>query len=375
MPRLLFRANDRDGAPRAGRIEADSAEAAVAKLKAAGYSAIELHSSVSTSLLSPDQHAGLSEVESARLAAFELEARENPASVRRLLRQVLRQSRWWVGASAVLLVLGVVLHKPRWVVFAGFLLVLIFGLPVWRLRHAKRYDWLMRAWALGDWARVETLIKLLRGNGQSENFEFDLAIRSASVRAHRGELAAAITDLEPWRENLMIKAPVLFHSQVAGVYAAGGDHAAFLENMQRALALSNDEPDRLVDAALAEARFGDVAKAQDMLDRVNLEALPVYGRSFVLWARGLIALKQNNPVAQACLAQAVAEFLAHADKPTGWTALAACSGAYALALARDGKRDEALSIVQRVSPILRAHVDAPLKAELEGALGVGVLTP
>lgn len=374
MLKLLYRATNAEGKRQAGYVEADSAEEAVARLKTTGFTDIDLHRATAGAALR-SRLAGLSETESAQLAEFELHAIETPTDLWWLLRAVARRWWGWVVADLFVLLIGVILGNLRWVGLALGLLALLFGIPAWRFRHARHYDQLLRAYAVGDWARAEKLIAKLSGASESRNLEFDLAIRSAVIQARQGELAAALASLEPWRARLRDRFPALFPGRVAAVHAAVDDYAAFVAHMNEALALSNGDPQCGVEAALAEARFGSVERAQSLLEAVNQEALPVGGRAFIQWTRGMIALRQGAPTAQGVLAQAVAGFLARSAMPANWMALAACSGAYALALARDGKTDEARMILDRVAPVLTVHGDVPLRAGLRDALGEDALPP
>jgi tetratricopeptide (TPR) repeat protein len=270
---------------------------------------------------------------------------------------------------------GLLAQHPVVVGVGALLLALTFGLPAWGFRHARRYDRLLRVSSVGDWARAEGLIGALRRKAQPDNLLFDLDIREAEIRARRGDVAQALAGVENWRAGLAASAPGLFEARVASVYHAAGDYQGFLREMRKAREALPNDPSRQLDLALAEARLGDPSVARDLLENVHSAALPVHGRPFIHWTRGYIALRRGEHSAQSELGQAVTGFLEYEANPAVWSALGLCAGAYALALARDGRLEKAKETLERVSSILMAHGDKPLmemiRREVQPVAGAG----
>jgi hypothetical protein len=219
---------------------------------------------------------------------------------------------------------------------------------------------LLKAYSLGRWAQVEALIdKLGSARKRSLQLDFDLDVRRACIRARQGQLAEALGGLESWRSRLAEQRG-LYEGRVAAVCASAEDRPGFLRLMGEAHAASGGEPARALDCALAQARFGDVQQAEDMLASVDNALLPPHAKGFVLWTRGVLALRKGESESEPLLAQATAEFLARGDQPAVWTSLAFCACDHAIALHRLGRRDQARLTLNSVLPILRAHADKPL---------------
>lgn len=358
---------------KAGLIDATSAEDALEKLQAAGLTDIELHDEPSVAAQRIDR-LGLDEKESVRLAQFELRVRK-ALGLATVLAEVARRAWLWITIVSAVMLWALLAQHPVVVGIGALLLGLTFGLPAWGFRHAQRYDGLLRAFSVGDWARSEELIQALRRTAQPENVRFDLDTREATIRASQGNVAQALADVEHWRAGLAASSPGLFEARVAEVYHAAGDYQGFLREMRKAHEALPTDPSRQLDLALAEARLGDPSVAHDFLENVHSAALPVHGRPFIHWTRGFIALRRGDQSAQSELGQAVAGFLEYEANPAVWSALGLCAGAYALALARDGRFEKAKEILERVSSILMAHGDKPLiemiQREVQSGAGAG----
>jgi tetratricopeptide (TPR) repeat protein len=357
VAKLLYSATDASGKSKAGLIDAASAEEALVKLRNAGFRDIQLHDEPSIAAQRTDR-LDLDEAEATRLAEFELRVRKSQG-LGTVLAEVARRGWLWIAVLCAVAIWGLLAQQAVAVWVSALLLVLTFGIPAWSFRHASRYDRLQRSFALGEWERAETLIRMLRTT-QLDTLQFDLDIREASIQAVRGGPAQALAAVEKWRARLAAGSPGLFEARLASVYHAAGDYKGFLEQMRKAQQALPDDPSRQLDLALAEARLGDAGVAQDLLERLNSAALPSQGRPFIHWTRGLIALRRNEKSAHAELARGVAGFLEHGTNPAFWSALALCGGAHALALARAGKADAARKALDRVSSILMVHGDKPL---------------
>jgi hypothetical protein len=310
--------------------------------------------------------AGLSDVQAARLAAFQQRIRRKPG-LAAALAEVARHARWFIAIDVGLLLAGVATGRA-WLVLAGaILLVLTFGLPAWRHRFARWFDRMLQAMALGEWDEAGRLLARFRQRRHPEAVEASLHFHDAQIRARQGEpLQPLLARLELVRVQL---SPEDFLARSASVHSAAKDYDGFLACMGAAWEATPHDPSRQVDYALAHARLGDLVRAQKLLDGVDMEALQAQGRPFVWWARGLIELRNGKPAARETLLQGLEGFL-KATSPAGWSSLALCSGACALALQRNGDAAGAKTMIGRVWPVLRVHADTRLRAEIDREIGI-----
>ena len=365
MPQILYKARKADGAEVTGYVDASTAQDAVAKLKASGLVDVELHDSPGNAatrtdrVVNDDSHA-------ARLAAFELAVRARPG-LKTLLTEVTRRARWVILAAAALIAAGAVSGRA-WPAIAGAsVLAVTFGAPAWRHRYSRWFKRLLQAMALGEWVEARRMLDRFTRGTHPATVMAHIPFLDAQIRLREGEpIEGVLARLEAVRPRMP---PGQFPARAATLHSAVKDYDGFIACMREAWEATPDDPSRRVDYALAHARLGDLMQAQDLLAGVDMEALQVHGRPFVWWARGLVELRNDKVSAEATLMQGVEGFLRIAS-PAGWTSLALCSGACALAKVRNGDPAGAKIMIGRVWPILKVHADTRLRGEVETEIGV-----
>ena len=365
MPKILYKAMNADGAEVTGYVDAPTAQDAVAQLKASGLANIELHESPGNAATRTDRVVK-NDSQAARLAAFELKVRARPG-LRTLLTEVARRARWFILAAAALVVAGLASDGAWPILLGGVVLAITFGLPVWSHRYSRYFNRMLQALALGEWDEARRMLDRFARRKHSAAATTQLPFYDAQIRVRQGEpLEQALARLEAVRPKMP---PGQFPARAASLHSAVKDYDGFIACMREAWEGTPDDPSRRVDYALAHARLGDLMQAEELLAGVDMEALQMHGRPFVWWARGLVELRNDKPYAQATLMRGVEGFLQIAS-PAGWTSLALCSGACALAMVRNGDRAGARTMLKRVWPVLKVHADTRLRAEIETEIGL-----
>ena len=364
MPNILYKARNGAGAEVTGYVDASTAQDAVARLKAAGLVDIELHESPGNAAMRTHR-TSMSAAQAAQMAAFELKARARPG-LKTVLAEVARRGRWFILAAAALIVAGLVSGLAWPPLLGGAVLALTFGLPTWSHRYSRYFGRLLQALALGEWDEARRMLDRFAGKKHSEMVTTQMPFYDAQIRVRQGEpLESVLARLEAVRPKLP---PGQFPARSASLHSAVKDYDGFIARMREAWEATPDDPSRRVDYALAHARLGDLAQAQQLLADVDMEALQVHGRPFVWWARGLVELRNDKPSAEATLLRGVEGFLQIAS-PAAWISLALCSGACALAMVRNGDPAGAKIMIGRVWPILKVHADTRLRGEIETEIG------
>lgn len=364
MAKILYSATAADGSPTEGFVDAMSAASARDDLVRQGLRNVVLHQEPAIPQAVAEL-AGLSKAEVRALAQFKLRLMQAPG-LATVLVEVARVLRWLLLLDALLIVWALQTGRSDWVASLVIAALLPFAYTLWRWRHAGRYDQLLKACALGDWAGVRRLVPLLRGvSKQHAGMDFDLDIRLAAVEARDGRLAETLAGLEHWRLALADQ-PGLFECRIAVVALAAGDSAGFVRLMGEAAERAAGDPSRTLDHALAHARLGDVDQAATLLDSIDTSLLPPHGAGFEKWVRGLVQLRQKHPDGLATLGAAVADFLQLAKHPAAWTSLAFCACDHAVALNLAGQSARARRQIADVWPVLGAHAPKALLRMLEG---------
>ncbi|HTI96429.1 MAG TPA: hypothetical protein VL425_07990 [Rudaea sp.] len=360
MTKILYKARSADGAAIADFIDAETVAEAKLKLVAAGFADIEFMQAPQIAVLSqnliPDDPRKQREY-----AELRARMQDNPG-LKSGLVSVAKRARFYLLAFAALLVFAAWRADAWLIALAVIGLALPFAIYLWNRRHLDRYQRLMRANAWGDWDAVKRLAAQLRAAPTSNQLlQFDLDVRLAQIQARDGDIAGGVAALEKWRDA-DAKAPGLFESRLASVHSAGRDYPGYIRMMECAAQLSKNDPSRLVDVALAHARFGSSEKAIAALAQVDTSLLPSIAGSFIDWIHGLLHLRAGAfDDATAHLQASIAAFRKRALKsPAGWVGLALAAAHCALAQARGGDVVQAQRTLDGFKHILLVHADPSL---------------
>lgn len=353
MPKLLYSATGADGQPTEGIVDADTVQSARQQLEAQGLRAVVLYNAPGYAI-DDAEIAGLGDRDLRELAKLRLAVLARPGPVAALFEMVRRQIAWLLLASAVALY-GAYADKPVWAWVGIVAMLLPFAILLWQWRHVGRHNQMLKAFALGRWAEVRRLCKLLlarRANSPGIGFEF--VLRQAYCDVRERTLQQALARVQPWREKLADQ-PGLFEMRIATLYHAAGDWPNFIAMHEASLVPLPGDPSRTLDLALAHARHGDVDRAAELFASLDPSLLPPWGAGFIHWTEGLIQFRRKQPQAGNTLGLAVAEFLKLSNQPMVWTALALATADHAIALKDAGLGAEARQAMAQVWPIVKAH--------------------
>lgn len=290
---------------------------------------------------------------------------ERPLTLRDLLVARVRAARWWLLADAALVVFGLVRGSAIWVA-AGLVAALVpLAGAVVAAGPLARHHRLQRLYARGDWMAVRGLAADLAGaRSLPVGLEFDAALRLAGAIAREQSVDEALAHVEPWRQRTATQ-PGVFDARTAALYLVAGDTTGHLAALSRAHSAAPADLRIALDLALAQARFGSLEQAEQLLAPLVPAQVPAISRPTWLWATGLVQMRRTEPSTEATLAQAVDAWLQRIDEPDSWVSLALCATDHAVALHQAGRDDEARERVAQVWPVLEAHATVPLLRMLE----------
>ncbi|MEO8742987.1 MAG: hypothetical protein ABI365_07330 [Lysobacteraceae bacterium] len=367
MTKILYKAKSADGKPVADFIDTTTVQEAKQNLVAQGLTDIVFLQAPQIAALSqsaiPDDPQKAREYAELR-AKFE----ESPGRMTGF-RSVAWRTRYFLMAIAALLVYAVWRADISLIVSAIVGLLAPFAVYLWNRKHTDRYQQLLRALAWGKWDEVKRLAAQLRNAPGTDLLQFDLDVRLAQIQSRQGDITGADASLEKWRGS-DAKSPGLFEARLASVHSSGHDYAGYIALMERAAELSQNDPSRLVDVALAHARFGDFDKAQAALAQVDTTLLPPVAGAFIDWIVGLLHLRADHlDDAVNHLRRAATEFRERATKSAaGWTAFALTAAHCAVAEAKSGQREQAAKSVDGLVRIINIHADPDLLKTLHSEL-------
>lgn len=363
MPFFHYEATDSQGQPVCGYQDAATVQAAHDALTRAGHRDIRILDSLTRAAMDDAFHRDQSAEQLREGAEVLRRYQANPrAELRRMawtaIRQSVAENRAFHLVMAALLLFF--LWRGIWLGLAG--MVLVYAIPtVLTLRVLGWFDHyraMEMAQVNGEWNRALALIARLRANKQMcDKPDAGLDFQEAAIRARQGvEVDDLIAGLSPWRERLADQ-PGAFEARLLGIYLAGGRYDQYLAAARHSLEAAPDDPTRQIDMALAEARFGSVAEARDELAKVNPALLSEGLLICRQWIEGLIALRSaDNGRALVELEQVMTALQGKVAKaPKASVPLVLATGAYCLALARSGRKEEAARKLAEAWPLLRLH--------------------
>jgi len=368
MGTVAYTAIDPHGEHQSGYIEAESNAEALTHLKNAGLREIRLHGDA---LLSerPDLD-GLSDRMLRQMAAFEAESQKNPSITTDILH-MLQLYRTPLILALVMIVYGIY-SGTGWVGWLGAGIVLfIFGPWLYGYRDLKAFETLHRLKAFGQKDEVLTRMDRVINNPKAlPQMRMQYISYKAQILACDGHTEAARELIHTHQEAMEAVSPVFYQNALSGIAYASGDYDAFIQSTRTIYDLS---PQTLTafDYAFAEARFGDVQKAEmTMNEAVNPEEIPNNTRLVYDWCQGLIhdRLGQNE-AAQKHYEAMMDAYTPYRTNPAMWEMSALAIGYYAAFLARQGARETANRLLgEGTVQILNIHADDRLRERLSAAL-------
>jgi hypothetical protein len=361
MAKLLYVATAADGTRTEGEVNAPSAVAAREQLERQGLQAVQLRSPVQPLDVCPQ---GVDANQRQALLQFRQRLVQPPTLRAALAGQVGRL--WWLLALGCAATLAGLSAGWPWLVGVGLAgAAAPLAAAAWSFRYTDRHQRLLRHYALGEWAAVQTLAKALRDKSSSTpDGGFDLVVRLAGIHARERDLPAALQRLSPWRKRTA-RRPGAFEAGLAQVHLMAGDTAGCLAQLEQAHAQHPQHAPYILAHAWGQARFGHVTQVESLLVQAAQTVLPARDRALAQWARGMVQLRRRESDAMATLSQAMDAWLPFQSDPAAWPSLALCACDHAVALHEAGHHAAARERIAQVWPVLEAHATVPLLRMLE----------
>lgn len=346
-----------------GFVDARTSQEALGILEAKGLASIQLHDDTLTAFQRHDL-TGRSHRELAQIAKFELQTKSDPG-VGTFLLQVIRQCMIVIVLGLGILLGGVVKSDLVLILMGAGVACYFPAVSLWKHQHARNYTSLLSAYALGNWDEALCLLEKLRPHSFGIEMDFDLDVREACIKAINGNLEEALPGLQHWKNRLDSVYPATYEARLASVYLAGGDVESYLTNQEAAYEISEHSATATIDLALGEAMYRDIDTAENLISALASESFPDQAKWYMAWINGIIALRRNESIAIEHLKGALDGMLSLQKNPAIWSALAVCSGYYALALHQIGETEKASEVVKRIWNVLKVHGSKELIEKLQ----------
>ncbi len=367
MMKYLYEAKTASGTATSGYVDAISVADARERLKAQGF--------LDAVVMDDDLTAALraSAVEHGDMVAdsdVDMLVRYKPSAWRFALLAARRNGLLNLVFAGVAIFLFATAGPGPALAVAGIALAMAAfpGWIAWQQNELYR-----RFWA-GDWDASERIARRLRKlwfvqSAPAILLELDSRIASALVK--KGDLAGAMRLMEPWKSSNKVPGQAVV-VKIGGLNFLARDWKAWLAAQERGFEMSGGADTSRIDVAQVLARVGnDDARATALLDEVGTAGLASLPIAFMQWGRGVIALNRGkNDEALEHMAVCVDEMQKTGENPLFWGALANATGYLALAMARTGRRDAAVTMLADVKSIVQWYAEDRL---LDGLRAEGML--
>lgn len=362
MAKILYSGKDAVGKKIVGYIEADDNAEALAALTARRVTDVLFYTEGASALPVPIPD-GLSERENAERVRRQISIRRNPGFLT-FFNNHFSITNTVIFVGAVVLLWALVYRNT--VVLAGGLAfeLTIVAIAYRAYQRLGRYLRFQKAYARGQWDTALKLAARLRTAKAPPNLLHQLVFKEACIAVKRGSLSDGLAVLERGQKVTKDMTPALYASSLGTLYATAGDYKEALKRYREAAEKSPKSQVFRLDWAMAEARFGDVNRAQQIVAGVSKKELPHFAKPFYDFVHGVIARRRGDPNALTLLKVAYAAQSKLKSQPATRLVLDACTAHYALALYDAGEKLQADRLLRGVWSTLKHHVDNPLRVEL-----------
>lgn len=345
---------------------AASIEHARMALEQAGYSDIEFVDDESLSQMRTQRSV---ELQPKTRAEFRFEAKlRKGRNLKVIFLEAIRRNKWLLLLLCASVAYGAYQGFSSW--FWGGVLGLI-GTAVEILlknRAGGIYDELMRATARGDLDKAEILLEKMQSQSlarKHEQIRVDLIFRKAVLLARRGRIEEGLALVESLRGNSQARKG-MFESRTSSIYYGAGRIADFVSWQEKAYEASGHAALQKVDFAFVLARFGDIGRSRELLNEIDVRNLIPSHKAVFQAAQGICFLRERG-VAEACrnLTEAVAALAPYANAAPTWPFQGIIAGYAAIALARDGRRDEARALLDPWKEVALNCIDPSARRMVE----------
>jgi tetratricopeptide (TPR) repeat protein len=246
---------------------------------------------------------------------------------------------------------------------------------IWSVRRgfgkADDYNALIRAQARGDDAECARLIDVMSRDPKLASHELlqcDLVFRRAVLKARRGDLPAALGEVEALRSRQEF-ANGAFEGRIGGLYYQAGDMPGYLRSMEAAYEASGHASSNRLDLAFGHARVGDAVRSRELLADVDTTLMPPFHAPLAVAAEGVLLEREGNSAAAIDKLQAAVRGLEEFSGNFAiWPFLGILVARHAAALARAGRHEEAIAALKTWREIAINCTDPDTRRTLEKEL-------
>lgn len=332
LKKILYLATNSDGKIINSFVEANTNKEAINLLSQNGYSNIKLYDDASFNSsschLDDFNERQLSDLANHLIISF-----KNPSFINYIMH-LNNLNNFLILVSFLLWCLGSYFSNDFLMAFGVVFILLKILDTVKAYRQSNSYNKLLKFIAKGQTKSALKQIDFLRKYLKEPENIFDLEIKRTYINKKIGNcnIDVEMARLEKFRKAVDEISPEMYDSRVALIYHNFGLYDKYLESLRNAYNLSSDSPVITLDMAIAEARLGDLTKAELLKNKVVLNELPVYGIPFFDWLEGAIAFRKGDIDADKKLGTAFFGLSEYVQNPAIWPSLSVCLGDYALTI-------------------------------------------
>ena len=225
------------------------------------------------------------------------------------------------------------------------------------------FNTMFKANALGDWDGVYEKLDVLYGYGEGtfpQYVSIELDKISAKLLAIESDPKESFAIVERKYGFLEKLSPLAYSILLIEVHYINGDYQKSREQL---IELDKKYPNNAtikIDVALSEAKFGDMSRAKEIMNEIDIYELPQFVLPIAYLIEGMFYQESDRTKAMQLFEHSLSLLREYEENPSTWIPLAMTTAHYAVALYDHGEKKRAEYELGNVWSVLRIHGDKPL---------------
>ena len=225
------------------------------------------------------------------------------------------------------------------------------------------FNTMFKANALGDWDGVYEKLDVLYGYGEGtfpQYVSIELDKISAKLLAIESDPRESFAIVERKYGFLEKLSPLAYSILLVEVHYINGDYQKSREQL---IELDKKYPNNAtikIDVALSEAKFGDMSRAKEIMNEIDIYELPQFVLPIAYLIEGMFYQESDRTKAMQLFEHSLSLLREYEENPSTWIPLAMTTAHYAVALYDHGEKKRAEYELGNVWHVLQVHGDKPL---------------
>lgn len=358
MNQILYSANNEQGERRCGYSKAVSNKQVLTLLKQQGLKNIQLYDDILFGTEREDVIL-LNEEDKERLAEYEIDTMIKPSFLKFMKYGIKSKGISLLILGGLFLTILGLLFNSYWIIGIG-IIVSIAILILLSLNYVviRDFNEINKAMTYGNWDRAQQILDTFHNYKEDtlpKDVKFLLDTIAAKLLAINHSPETALETVKDKYGFLKSISSLKYQILIADINAINGNYDEYVNSIRKVYELHPDNAIAQLDMALAEAFFGDKMKSENLLNKINIEELPIFGLPIWNQIQGVVLMGEDNVKALEYFNIAFQEIETFIDNPLMLEKAAMIAGYYSIAAYDNQQKEDAKDMLERYWDIIKVH--------------------